>query len=107
MEQPAVPRRPSGWVEGERVFGPPGGTYDADWVASAAVAEGVPPDDAHRLAVVAWQLLRAGVGAGALASALGGDEAAGGEAAGVVAAGVVARAAVEFCALYGVEVTAG
>lgn len=97
MDPSPAPRRPSGWAEGERVFGPPGGTYDADWVAAAAVADGVPAPDAHRLAQAAWELLRAGVPARSLGGALGHGR----------AAEVVARAAVEFCALYGVSPTAG
>ena len=43
-------RARSSWVEGERVFGPPLGTWDADWVAHAAVEAGVAADDADRLA---------------------------------------------------------
>lgn len=79
------------------MFGPPGGTYDADWVAAAAVADGVPAADAHRLAEASWELLRAGLPEQELAAALGPGP----------AAEVVARAAVEFCALYGVRPTAG
>ena len=71
MDPSPAPRRPSGWVEGERVFGPPGGTYDADWVAAAAVADGVPAADAQRLAAAAWALLRAGVAEQDLAAGLG------------------------------------
>jgi hypothetical protein len=35
MTSPHDPRDAS-YGEGERVFGPPQGTYDADWVASSA-----------------------------------------------------------------------
>lgn len=60
---------------GERVFGPPLGTYDADWVASAVTAAdpAVPAADAQRLAALAWQLLRGGTAPEALPDALGGD----------------------------------
>ena len=40
------------YAEGERVFGPPSGTYDADWVAAAACQQdpGLPPETAEMLA---------------------------------------------------------
>ncbi|HWG92762.1 MAG TPA: hypothetical protein VNU66_00865 [Mycobacteriales bacterium] len=51
----------SEYVEGERVFGPPLGTYDADWVASAALeATSASPEVVRRLAAAAWPALRAG-----------------------------------------------
>ena len=89
----------SEWVEGERVFGPPQGTYDADWVASAALDDGAgPPDVVRRLAGAAWPALRADPAAdeAALARALRAVEP------GVPpgAADAVARAALAWCRAY-------
>jgi hypothetical protein len=52
----------SSYGEGERVFGPPLGVYDADWVAAAVRAEdpAVPVEQAHALALQAWDALREG-----------------------------------------------
>ncbi|GIG40578.1 hypothetical protein [Cellulomonas phragmiteti] len=47
---------PTDWVSGERVFGPPGGTLDVDWLVPAVLDE-VPsatPDDARAALVRAW-----------------------------------------------------
>lgn len=88
--------RGSDWVEGERVFGPPTGTWDADWVAGAAAEAGVPRDRADALAARAWTLLRSGTPAARLPDALGGPDGA-----------TVARAALEYCALYDVSPAAG
>lgn len=46
--------------EGERVFGPPAGSFDADWVASLARQQdpGLPPETARLLAGQAWGHLR-------------------------------------------------
>lgn len=73
----------SSWVEGERVFGPPAGSYDADWVASAALAAdpSLTPGEARQQAVRWWQARRAGE---------------------APPDGVVARVAEEYCRLYGV-----
>ena len=102
-EGPVDDRR---YGEGERVFGPPDGTYDPEWVAAAAreAEPGLPFEEAHRLAVAAWWHLRGpDVPAGdapALARALLADELDGGAAS---AATAVARAAVEFVELYRVD----
>ena len=55
------PRDPATYGEGERVFGPPQGSYDADWVAAAARSKdpGLPEQTARELAVYAWEHLRA------------------------------------------------
>ena len=66
--------------EGERVFGPPQGTYDADWVASSAREAG-PSDPAE----ISRRLLADHPQDGA------------------TAANVVAVAAVQFCAAYEVD----
>ncbi|WP_369069273.1 hypothetical protein [Kineococcus terrestris] len=47
------------WVEGERVFGPPSGTVDPDWVAGMVVDRGTAPG-ADRVALAqavqtAWE----------------------------------------------------
>lgn len=93
----------SSYAEGERVFGPPQGTYDADWVASAAreADPGLPRDVAVQLAREAWGHLReAGVSDPAeIARRLLADN----RAAGATAANVVAVAAVRFCAAYDVD----
>jgi hypothetical protein len=93
----------SSYVEGERVFGPPQGTYDADWVASAAreADPGLPRDVAVLLARQAWQHLReTGVtDPPEIARRLLADN----RAAGATAANVVAVAAVRFCAAYDVD----
>ena len=91
--------------EGERVFGPPQGSYDADWVAAAARSKdpGLPEETARELAVRAWEHLRA-VGeldAPEVARRLMAEGVAGGAS----PAAVVARAAVEFCDAYGVTLS--
>ena len=89
------------YAEGERVSGPPSGTYDADQVASAACQQdpGLPPETAEMLARQAWPLLReiGELDAPALARALmrEGDV-------GATPANVVATAAVSFCETHGV-----
>ena len=89
--------------EGERVFGPPQGSYDADWVASAArtADPGLPPETARELAVYAWDHLRdiRELDAPEVARRLLAEH----RTAGATAANVVARAAVDFCAAYGVD----
>ncbi len=62
----------SSYGEGERVFAPPSGTFDVDWVASAACAlePSLAHDDAVRQAEEVWRVLRSGsreLGDGAVA----------------------------------------
>jgi len=88
--------------EGERVFGPPQGSYDADWVAASArrADPGLPEHTALELAVEAWVELRS---MGALdAAELARRLFAGAPQAGASPAAVVARAAVDFCQAYAV-----
>lgn len=89
--------------EGERLFGPPQGTYDADWVASAARERdpGLPAETARELAVYAWDHLREmrSPDAPELARRLLAEH----HAAGATAANVVAMAAVAYCAEYAVD----
>lgn len=96
---------PTPYGEGERVFGPPQGSYDADWVAATARSKdpGLPEATARELAVHAWDHLRAigELDAPEVARRLLADH----RDAGATAAAVVARAAVEFCEAYGVEVS--
>lgn len=88
--------------EGERVFGPPLGSYDADWVASAARSRdpGLPAELARELSVRAWQLLReiGRLDAAELARRLLSEH----PEDGATPANVVARAAVDFCEAYAV-----
>jgi len=91
------------FVEGERVFGPPNGCYDADWVAAAARQQdpGLPAETAALLAGRAWKHLReAGqLDAPAVARALLAED----PALGATPCNVVAMAAVSFCESYGVR----
>jgi hypothetical protein len=53
---------PTDWVSGERVFAPPSGTLDPDWLVPA-VLEAVPDatrEDATRAVTDAWHALREG-----------------------------------------------
>ena len=53
---------PTDWVSGERVFGPPGGTLDLDWLVPAVLDE-VPaasPDEARAALSEAWATVRDG-----------------------------------------------
>lgn len=88
--------------EGERVFGPPQGSYDADWVAASARSAdpGLPEEMARELAVYAWEHLRAlrELDAPEVARRLMADH----PGAGATPAAVVAKAAVDFCEAYGV-----
>lgn len=100
---PESDRTADAYVEGERVFGPPQGSYDADWVASSAreADPGLPSEVAVELARDAWRHLRE---AGAtdpaeIARRLFADH----PAPGATAANVVAVAAVQFCAVYEVD----
>ena len=94
---------PAAYGEGERVFGPPQGSYDADWVAATARSKdpGLPEETARELAVYAWEHLRAigELDAPEVARRLMADH----QAAGATPAAVVARAAVDFCETYGVQ----
>ena len=89
--------------EGERVFGPPQGSYDADWVASAARAHdpGLPEVVARELAGRAWEHLRelGTLDAPEVARRLLVDF----PGTGATPATVVARAAVDFCEAYAVR----
>ena len=89
--------------EGERVFGPPNGSFDADWVAAAARHQdpGLPPETAALLAGQAWAALReiGELDAPALARALMAANAGGG----ATPCTAVATAAVSFCESYGVS----
>ena len=92
-----------GYVEGERVFGPPQGTYDVDWVAASArtADPGLPEETACLLARQAWDHLRelGQLDAPEIARRLLVDN----RAQGATAANVVAVAAVEFCTAYQVD----
>lgn len=91
------------YAEGERVFGPPAGSFDADWVAAAARQQdpGLPPETAGLLAGQAWaELSRLGdLDAPALARAL----MAANPGVGATPCNVVATASVSFCELYDVH----
>ncbi|RJK97983.1 hypothetical protein [Vallicoccus soli] len=62
------------YVEGERVFAPPAGTFDADWAAALARerlgAAAPPQEDLVAAAGTAWRALRAGADEGSLAPLL-------------------------------------
>ncbi len=92
----------SDYGEGERVFGPPDGTYDADWVAATALQQdpGLPPETASLLAGRCWALLRAAgrLDAAELSRGLMADN----PDVGATATNAVATAAVAFCEAYGV-----
>ena len=105
MSDVSSPRDPATYGEGARVFGPPQGSYDADWVAAAARSKdpGLPEQTARELAVYAWEHLRA-VGeldAPEVARRLLADH----PAAGASPAAVVAKAAVDFCDAYDVSLS--
>jgi hypothetical protein len=93
---------PAAYDEGERVLGPPTGTYDADWVAQAArtADPGLPEETARELAIYAWEHLReiGELDAPEVARRLLVDH----KVAGASAATVVAKAAVDFCQDYDV-----
>lgn len=102
MSDVSSPQDPAAYGEGERVFGPPQGSYDADWVAATARSKdpGLPEQTARELAVHAWEHLRA-VGeldAPEVARRLLADH----PTVGASPAAVVAKAAVDFCEAYGV-----
>lgn len=97
-----MPDRSESYSEGERVFAPPQGAYDADWVAQSARQSdpGLPPETAVLLAADAWVHLQASPDADApeVARALLADH----PESGATAANVVARAALEFIGAYDV-----
>ncbi len=90
-------------AEGERVLGPPQGTYDADWVAALARQQdpGLPTETALLLAQESFGHLRAmgELDAPELARRLMADH----DTTGATAANMVATAAVEFCRSHGVQ----
>lgn len=100
---PEPPSEPATSSEGERVFGPPKGSYDADWVATSArdADPGLPPETALLLARAAWAQLRDAemTDPAELARRLFADN----PDVGASAANVVAVAAVQFCAVYDVD----
>lgn len=60
--EPSPSGPPTDWVSGERVFGPPRGTVDVDWLVPALL-EARPeasPDDARAALVEAWHAHREG-----------------------------------------------
>lgn len=62
---------PSDWVSGERVFAPPSGTFDVDWLVGA-VLEAVPgttPAQAREALLDAWRDIGTPGGPAAAASA--------------------------------------
>ena len=89
--------------QGERVLGPPLGTYDADWVAASARQQdpGLPTETALLLAQESLDHLRVmrELDAPELARRLMADH----HTTGATAANMVATAAVEFCRAYGVQ----
>lgn len=52
---------PTDWVSGERVFAPPTGTLDPDWLVPAVLeaAPGATPDEARAALARAWSAHRA------------------------------------------------
>lgn len=53
---------PTDWVSGERVFAPPNGVVDVDWLVPAVLETlpGVAPGDARTAIAAAWSDHRAG-----------------------------------------------
>ncbi len=100
---PEPPPESASYSEGERVFGPPPGSYDADWVAASArdADPGLPPETALLLARAAWARMRDAevTDPAELARRLFADN----PDVGASAANVVAVAAVQFCAVYDVD----
>ena len=87
------------------MFGPPQGSYDADWVAAAARTKdpGLPEETSRELAVYAWEHLRevGSLDAPEVARRLMADH----PYAGATPAAVVGRALVEFCEAYAVPLS--
>ena len=102
MSQVSSSSDPATYGDGERVFGPPQGSYDAEWVVSTARSKdpGLPEQTARELAVYAWEHLReiGELDAPEVARRLMADH----PSAGASPAAVVAKAAVDFCDAYGV-----
>ena len=100
--EPATPRHTGGhghYVEGERVFAPPSGYFDPDWVAGIVLDRD--PSAGDRLDLARWALLarQAQVAGGDRAQAVAVAEDAG---AGGAAAEAVVTACDDFVAAYGV-----
>ena len=53
---------PTDWTSGERVFAPPSGTLDPDWLVPAVLeaAPGHPPEQARDALRAGWAAVRAG-----------------------------------------------
>lgn len=51
---------PTDWTSGERVFAPPSGTVDVDWLVPAVLerCEGTTPTEARSALVLAWAAVR-------------------------------------------------
>lgn len=102
---PSTDAAARGYLEGERVFAPPQGSFDAAWVANLARSAdpGLPEPIAQQLAAEAWQHVReiGELDAPELARRLLADHP--GDA---TPATVVAKAAVDFCRSYQVDPTA-
>ncbi len=100
---PCGDERRASYGEGERVLGPPLGTYDSDWVAASARQQdpGLPTETALLLAQESFGHLRAmrQLDAPELARRLMADH----HTTGATAANMVATAAVEFCRAYGIQ----
>ena len=62
---------PSDWVSGERVFAPPRGTVDVDWLVPAVLelAPGTSPAQARAALERAWLRRRGGAGGQEVAAA--------------------------------------
>lgn len=105
MTPPPTPAPGSSSGEGEYLLGPAKGSYDAEWVASAARQKdpGLPEETARELAVYAWDHLRSAgeLDAPEIARRLLADHGK----AGATAANVVATAAVDFCREHDVALT--
>ncbi|MCL3862208.1 hypothetical protein [Actinotalea sp. K2] len=53
---------PTDWTSGERVFAPPSGTVDVDWLVPAVLerCDGTHPAQARSALVIAWSAVRDG-----------------------------------------------
>nr|WP_297424354.1 hypothetical protein [uncultured Actinotalea sp.] len=63
---PTPPAGPTDWVSGERVFAPPNGTLDPDWLVPAVLeaAPGATPAEARSALARAWSERRTGAPTG-------------------------------------------
>ena len=99
-DAPAAPSTPSTYVSGERVFGPPVGTFDVEWVTRQIERETPASfDEAHSAVAAAWAHARQ-------ARSLDVDDLArAAQAVGVSAqvGGAVATQVVAYCAAYHVD----